>query len=74
MKKGAINIIIPLICGYLSGRFGDKYLLLFGNIMITLGWIIVLLGVSGTNYKYYLIGTTVSFFASAILDELSCII
>lgn len=50
---------MPLIGGYLSDRFGDKYLLLFGNIMITLGWVIVLFGVSGTNYTYYLVGSTV---------------
>lgn len=50
---------MPLIGGYLSDRFGDRFLLLFGNIIITLGWVIILLGINTTNFHYYLIGSTV---------------
>jgi len=48
--------VIPLIGGVLSDIIGDRSLLLFGTIMILLGWVVSCLGMIYVSFAGFLIG------------------
>ncbi len=37
--------MIPLLGGYISDKYGDRELLIFGAVIIMIGWIVVYYGV-----------------------------
>lgn len=73
-KKGYPNIVIPLIGGILSDIFGDRILLIYGTIVILIGWLISCLGMVKVSYFIFMAGQVVQAFAISILNEMSSII
>lgn len=67
-------MLIPLIGGILSDLIGDRYLLVYGTILILIGWMISCYGMLKASFFIFMAGDITQSFAVSILNELTSII